>query len=76
MMLNAMRTTVALSERAHEIAKRYAAAHQLTLGEAISRLLEGEADSAAGPVIADGPNGLLVVSGTGRRFGVEIRRLG
>lgn len=60
-----------LSERAHEIAKRYAAAHRLTLGEAVSRLHEGEVDAAAGPAVTDGPNGLLVVSGTGRRFGVE-----
>lgn len=66
-----MRTTLTLSERAHETAKRYAAAHQLTLGEAISRSLAGEVDTAAGPAESDGPDGLLVVSGTGRRFGVE-----
>lgn len=65
-----MRTTINLGERAHEIAKRYAAAHQISLGEAISRLIEGE-PMADAPTLVDGPDGMLLVTGTGRRFGVE-----
>lgn len=65
-----MRTTISLGERAHEIAKRYAAAHQISLGEAISRLIEGE-DAADAATLVEGPNGMLLVTGTGRRFGVE-----
>ena len=48
-----MRTTINLGERAHEIAKRYAAAHQISLGEAISRLIEGE-PMARAPIAAGG----------------------
>jgi hypothetical protein len=65
-----MRTTINLGERAHEIAKRYAAAHQISLGDAISRLIEGDAADLDAALI-DGPNGMLLVAGTGRRFGVE-----
>ena len=65
-----MRTTINLGDRAHEIARRYAAAHQISLGEAISRLIEGE-PATAGTSLVEASNGLLLVAGTGRRFGVE-----
>ena len=64
------RTTMNLGDRAYEIARLYAAAHQISLGEAISRLIEGE-PATAGPSLVEGLNGLLLVAETGRRFGVE-----
>jgi hypothetical protein len=65
-----MRTTINLGERAHEIAKRFAAAHQISLGEAISRLIEGDPVESS-PSLVEGPKGLLLVAGTGHPFGVE-----
>lgn len=59
-----MRTTLSLSERAYDIVTRYAAANRLSMGEAVSRLIEREFD--APPLLKSGPGTLKIVPATGR----------
>lgn len=68
-----MRTTITLSQEAHEFASYYARTRGLTLSAAINELIRKvEAGPATKPDILIGPNGFPMFPPTGRTITAEM----
>lgn len=71
-----MRTTVTLDDNAYEIASLYASAKDITLGKALSELIHKATspaeDKAPSPHLKRMKNGLLVLTGSGRKLTSEM----